>query len=49
MIPAAVQILKSLVAPAEPLRAHVELEHAHWDRETQTWRVHDEPEEQKAA
>ena len=49
MIPAAVQILKNLLAPEEPLPAHIQLEHAHWDRETQTWRNHGEPEVQKAA
>ena len=49
MIPTAVQILMSLVAPAEPLLPHVELEHAHWDREAHTWRLHEEPEVQAAA
>ena len=49
MIPAAVQILKSLVAPEEPFQAHLELDHAHWDRGTQTWRVHLDGEVKEAA
>ena len=49
MIPAALQILKNLVAPEEPLPTHVELEHTHWDRVTQTWRIHEEFEVIEAA
>jgi hypothetical protein len=47
MIP--LQLLKSLFATEEPLPPHIELEHAHWDRGTQTWRLHDEPEDRAAA
>jgi hypothetical protein len=48
MIPT-LQVLKSLFTPDEPLRPHAEVEHVHWDRESQTWRVHDEPAVQEAA
>lgn len=36
----ALRVLRNLVAP-EPVPAHGELEHAHWDRESRTWRAHD--------
>jgi hypothetical protein len=45
----ALRILKSIFSPHDPLPPHGELEHAHWDRETQTWRVHDELPEREAA
>jgi hypothetical protein len=32
--------LKSLVTPQPSQPAHAELEHAHWDSGTRTWRPH---------
>jgi len=42
------QALKNLVTPQPPAPTHGELEHAHWDRETRTWRTHEEPEQTAA-
>ncbi|HEY8813014.1 MAG TPA: hypothetical protein VIO86_11030 [Candidatus Dormibacteraeota bacterium] len=42
--------LKTLITPDSPEQpAHVELEHAHWDVETRTWRAHPQPTAQEDA
>jgi len=35
--------LKSLVVPEPPQPPHAELEHAHLDADTRTWRGHPQP------
>jgi hypothetical protein len=35
--------LKSLVTPDRSQPAHAELDHAHWDAATRTWRTHPQP------
>jgi hypothetical protein len=41
--------LKKLVTPDAPQPAHAELEHAHWDHDTRTWRTHPHPDAQTEA
>lgn len=41
--------LKSLVTPDPSPPAHAELEHAHWDADTRTWRAHPQPVAQEDA
>ncbi len=41
--------LMNAVLRREPQPPHGELDHLHWDRETRTWRRHEESDDQKAA
>jgi hypothetical protein len=41
--------LKSLVTPDRSQPAHAELDHAHWDAATRTWRAHSQPAPDKEA
>jgi hypothetical protein len=41
--------LKGLVTPEPAQPAHSDVEHAHWDAETRTWRAHPQPAAQEDA
>ena len=43
------QAFKNLVSPQPPQPAHGELEHTHWDRESRTWREHEQAEPEDTA
>ncbi|HEX6349308.1 MAG TPA: hypothetical protein VF160_07945 [Candidatus Dormibacteraeota bacterium] len=41
--------MRNLVSPQPDQPTHAELEHAHWDRETRTWRPHEQADPEDAA